>query len=173
MMNAMIWTVLLAAADPVEVRVRLTGISSPERWADFREAAERLKDVRLGAVDEERAEAAFTYEATGPLKGLAPAKVLERLDGMLRKESNSTLGVRALSVLPREQLKKVEIPVGVLDCKACGYAVYRVLAGVDGVEQAGVDLKAGTASAWVDPAKTGREALVEALRKREVPVREK
>lgn len=32
---------------------------------------------------------------------------------------------------------------------------------------------AGPATAWVDPAKTGREARVEALSKREVLVREK
>ena len=64
------------------------------------------------------------------------------------------------------------IPIAGMDCKACSNTVYNIVMKVDGVDQATASFKEGHATAWFDPAKTNRAALVAALRKAEVDVTE-
>lgn len=77
--------------------------------------------------------------------------------------------MKARCAAPRQQLSRIEIPIGVLDCKACCLAAYEILAQQDGVEQATASAKGGKATALIDPTKTSREKLVAALKERSVP----
>lgn len=79
-----------------------------------------------------------------------------------------TFGVNPPGLIPRDKLKRVEIPIVGLACKACSMAVYDILAGIDGVEQATASLRDGLAVAWIDRAKTNRESLEAALQNRRV-----
>ncbi len=63
-----------------------------------------------------------------------------------------------------DKLQKIEIQVGLLDCKGCRYGAYIAIAKLDGVEHATVS-ESALLTAWIDPAKTNREALIEALKK--------
>ena len=76
------------------------------------------------------------------------------------------------SAVPADQLTKLEIPIGVLDCKGCRYAAYIAVAKLDGVERATVTTTPSAVVAWVDAAKVKREALVDALKKMRVEVLE-
>jgi Cu+-exporting ATPase len=71
---------------------------------------------------------------------------------------------------PRDQLEQVTVRVAPLDCKACALGAYEIVVRVEGVEQATVDMKEGQISALIDPKKTDRAKLEEALRKREIKV---
>lgn len=64
------------------------------------------------------------------------------------------------------------IPIAGMDCKACSNTVYNIVMRVDGVDQATASFKEGHATAWFDPAKTNRAAIIAALRKSEVDVTE-
>jgi cation transport ATPase len=65
-------------------------------------------------------------------------------------------------------LKRLEIPVYGLDCKACSFACYKMLDDIDGVEYAIASFKEQKAVVLIDPAKTSREALEKRLKEREV-----
>jgi copper chaperone CopZ len=73
-------------------------------------------------------------------------------------------------LIPPEKRTRVEISVSGLDCKGCGLAVYEIVGRTDGVAQALVDLKGGRLVAFIDPEKTNKAALEEALKKRQVKV---
>jgi len=66
----------------------------------------------------------------------------------------------------------IEIPNKGLDCKAGSLAVYEILARIEGVEQATASFHDAVATVWIDPAKTNRPALEEALKKRHVTLTE-
>lgn len=175
-MNAitLVSTLLMGAAaaeDPVMVTYRITGLFSPDREADLREAAKKVEDAALTAVDYANAEVTFTYDPAKMPKGAKPEQVMSKLDNELRSASNHTFSLTPLSKVPHEKLQKIEIAVGVLDCKACGLGVYLIVMGVPGVERAFVNYKEGQVTAWIDPEKTDREKVVEALKKREVRVK--
>jgi hypothetical protein len=161
----------VAADDPVTVKYRITGLFSPEREADLREAAKKMADVTLSAVDYEKSEVTFAYDPAKMQKGAKPEQVRSHIENLLRNASNHTFGLKPLSTIPREKLKRVEIAVGVLDCKACGFGLYSIVMGVPGVEQTFANYKEGIVTAWIDPEKTDREKVVDALKKREVRVK--
>ena len=58
------------------------------------------------------------------------------------------------------------------DCKGCNFGLYRSIANIEGVERAVASFKEGHVTAWIDHTKTNREALLAALKKKEVDVLE-
>ena len=79
----------------------------------------------------------------------------------VRGETHSTLGIAAL----RDKLTRIEIAATGCDCKACGLAAYEIVAKVEGVAQAAVSFREGRITALIDPEKTSRAALEDALKK--------
>jgi copper chaperone CopZ len=159
------------------IRVRIVGFCSPDRQQDLREAVMQIAGVELAAIDYEAAEAAFRYDeallmgSPPPKQGRPSEQILTRLDERLRGVSQGTFSARPLSSVPRDKQTQVEFQVGVLHCKGCRYGVYQVLAKIYGVERASVDSQTGQVLAWIDPAKTDRAALADALVKARVPLK--
>jgi len=96
-----------------------------------------------------------------------PGRFAERLDNLLRSASDHTLGIKPPRTLPREKLRKVEIGVAGLDC---GLALYEILYRLEGVELVKASFREGRVIAWIDPTKTDRSRLVDALKRGEVSV---
>jgi copper chaperone CopZ len=159
------------AAEPQTSTYRITGLFAPYRAAELRAAVEQIPDVRLVSVDFEHAEATFSYDPAVAFKGVKPANVLKRFDEKLRAESHQNFGLEPAIEIPREQLARVEVRVAGLDCKGCCFAAYESVAKIDGVAQATASFKDGLVTALIDPAKTNREALVEALKQAGVDVK--
>lgn len=158
-------------AEVQEVTHRVTGLFAPEREADLREAAKAMPGVALVRVDFERGEAVFAYDPAVVLKGTKPQDRVRRFDQLLRKASSNTFGARPPLPVPWGTLVKVEIPVAGLDCPGCDLAAYESIAKIDGVERATASFREGKVTARIDPERTSREALIEALKKRRVSTR--
>lgn len=167
---ALILSALLAPeAQPFKVRV--TGLYNREREADLREAVKSMKDVAIELVDFDSSEVTFSLDAVKVLGKGTEKQWIERLDNQLRQASHHTFGVKALCATPKEKLTRVEIGVLGLDCKGCELAAYEVIFKIDGVEQATCSFKAGKMTALIDPEKTNKAALEEALKKRSVTLK--
>ena len=153
---------------------RVTGMFRPDREADFREAMKEVPDIKLVSVDYKNAEATFEFVAAKAFPGAnKPEQVVEQLDNKVRQASTHTFGIRALRTTPRAKLKLVEIRVAGCRCKACDLAAYEIVAGLPGVEQATASFAEGRVTALIDPAKTDRGKLIEALKGREVDVKDR
>ena len=168
-----------AAAAEQTATFRLIGLSAPEREADLREVVAKVPEVALVSLDVARAEVTLRFDREKllpPAKGKQPPpaadKILARLDQLLGTASTRTFTLTERSAVPADQLTKLEIPIGVLDCKGCRYAAYIAVAKLDGVERATVTTTPSAVVAWVDAAKVKREALVDALKKMRVEVLE-
>lgn len=162
---------LLLLLDVENVTHRVSGLFSREREADLREAVKAMPEVGLVSVDVDRGEAVFSYDPAKLFKGTKEAERIQRFDQLLRQASRHTFGARPPLETPWEKLAQVEIPVAGLDCRACELATYEAISKLEGVEQATASYKDGKVAARVDPAKTNREALIAALKKRNVAVR--
>jgi copper chaperone CopZ len=161
----------LLASDVQPFKHRVTGLFNKEREGDLREAVKKLTDVAIVGIDFDTGEVTFSYD---PLKLLGKGnekQLLERFDNLIRNASNHTFGVRALCTTPREKLTRIEIPVAGLDCRGCELSAYEVIFKIDGVEQATCSFKAGMMTALIDPEKTNKGALEEALKKRNVTLK--
>ena len=163
---------LAARADEQASKHGVTGLFSPEREADLRTLVNELPGLKLISVDFDNAEATFACDAAQLFPGAKPEQLTERLDKLLKQASRNTFGIKPLSTKPREQLTQVEIPVVGLDCKACSLAAYEAVAKIEGVERATASFKDGLVTARIDPAKTNRAALEEALKKKNVKLAE-
>jgi copper chaperone CopZ len=164
-----------AAADdkpgkPEKVTYRVLGLFSPDREKDLREAFKELPDVTLVAVNFDDAEITIEFDPAKAFPGAKPGQVVEQFDQKLRSVTRSTFGVKPRRTVPRDKLQQVVIPTAGLDCKGCCLAAYEVIAGIDGVMQATASFKEGRMTAWIDPTKTDRTKLEDALRKRGVEV---
>ena len=162
-----------AAAGEETATHRVTGLFSPQREADLRTSVTKIPGLTLVSVDMGNASAVFRYDPAVAFKGTPndPKHILERLNHELRNASHSTFGAAPLIATPVDKLTRVEISAGGCDCKACAFAAYQSLAPIEGVAAATVDFKAGRISVLVDPAKTNRAALEDALKKRGVEVK--
>ncbi len=173
-MCAMILCALPALAEEQTGTYRLFGLSAAEREADLREVMKAVPDVALVSLDAAKAEVTLRYEVeklfptAKPKQSPAPDKITERISSLISQASKSTFTVHARSTVPADKLTKVEIPIGVLDCKGCRYAAYQAVAKLDGVERATVSTTPSAVIAWIDDTKTKREALEEALKKARV-----
>ncbi|MEK6258262.1 MAG: cation transporter [Planctomycetota bacterium] len=155
-------------AEPLSIKHRVTGLFSPDREDDLREVLEKLPDVKLVSIDYQTSEATFTYDAAKLFAGAKPEQHLERFDTLLRSVSSSTFGIAPLCTTPKDKLTRIEIPVVGLDCKACCLAAYEAIYKLDGVEQATASFKDGRVTALIDPEKTNRKSLEEALKSKRV-----
>src|SRR6185437_12602160 len=143
-------------ASPMRIKHQITGLFSTDREQDLREAFKKIPEIKLVSKVFPNAE---------------PGQVIQRLDGMLKSASNHTFGVKPLRTVPREKLKRIEIPVAGLDCKACCLAAYEAIYRLEGVETATASFRAGRVTALIDPEKTNRAKLEAALKQRGVGVK--
>ena len=160
---------------------RIIGLSAPERSADLEKAMKSVTDVQLEKLDFAKGEATFRFDMDKLFpenkgKPAPPAdKIIARLNERVLNASNHSFNVTAPSALPADQQTKLEIKVGLLDCKACRYAAYSVIAKIEGVERANVVSQTSTATInlWIDATKTNLDALTAALKIANVPFPEK
>lgn len=167
----------VAAQNPVlppgPYTYRVVGLFSKEREADLRAAFEQLPEFKLTKVAFDDAEVTVEFAPAKLFPGQKAERVTELVNDRLRQASSHTFGVKPRRTVPREKLQQVVIPAAGLDCKACCLAAYEIVAAVDGVEQATASFKDGRITALIDPARTTRAKLEEALTKRGVKVGDK
>lgn len=177
--------ILLLAASPacaenVEVKFRLTGLFQPDRVEDLRRQAGELRanrespvDVRLVKVDYETATVTFRYDNDSQsFKNRNPEQVRDQINNLLQHVSRGSFNLFPLSELKPDDLREEQIAVAGLDCKGCAYGAYRAIAMIDGVERGVVSFKDGFVKAWINPQKTNRGKLIEALKMAQVDVTE-
>jgi copper chaperone CopZ len=168
-LGALLLALLSSEAQPVKYRV--TGLFNREREADLQAAVKKLPDVAVADIDLEHGEATFSYDPAKLFPKVQPKDIVERFDNLLKSASGQTFGIKPLSTTPKDKLVRIEIPVLGLDCKGCCLAAYDSIAKIDGVEQATASFKDGLMTALIDPDKTNRAALEEALKKRGVTLK--
>jgi copper chaperone CopZ len=147
------------------LKLSVVGLFIPERADDFRKLMQECPEAQLIDFDVETASATIVCARQNDAP---PEQMIQSLDNRVRHLSDHTFGLKSLSTIPREELERIEIPIIGLDCKACSFAVYQILAALDGVEQATANFHDGLAVAWIDTAKTDLEAIRTALTARGV-----
>ncbi len=152
---------------------RVTGLFAPEREKDLRAAFAEMPEYKLAKVNFDDAEVTVEFAPAKLFPGQKAERVAELVNDRLRQASGHTFGLKPRRTVPREKLQQVTIPAAGLDCKACCLAAYEIVAGIDGVEQATASFKEGRITALIDPARTDRAKLEDALKKRGVTVGEK
>lgn len=169
---AAILCLTLTSLQAEEMTVRVIGLSHAERVADFHKAVATLPELKLASLDAEKAAAVLVFDPPSLLgkpnpkpEELAEEKILERIDSLIAKASVRTFGVTKPTGIAEDKLTKLEIQVGVLDCKGCRYGTYIAIAKIDGVERATVNSDSRILTAWIDSTKTNKEALEAALKK--------
>ena len=168
-----LWVFVLAfpaiGAEPKAINVRITGLFAAEREADLRELIKQWPEIELTKLDFAHAEAVLRFDPAKLFPGVKPNEILARLDDKVAAMHPSALS--ASSRLPpsaHDKLKRIEIPVVGLDCKACCLAAYEIVAKIYGVEQATASFKDGRITALIDPKRTDRAKLEDVLRQRGV-----
>ncbi len=152
------------------VKHRVVGLFSPDRQDDLREVMTKLPEVKLMSIDYKHAEAEFAYDAEKLFNRPNPEQLIERFDNLLRSHSAGTFGIKPLCTTPKDKLMLIEIPVLGIDCKGCSLAAYEAISGIEGLAQATVSFKESRVTALIDPEKTNRAAVEEALQKKGVEV---
>lgn len=174
--TAMTMLALLVAhgvhAEETKTTVRLFGVFSPDREKDLRKITDEWTDIKLESIDFKNAEGVFVFNADKLFPKAKPEQIITNLDDKLRAASNSTFGIKPLSTVAKEKLVRIEIGVVGLDCKACSFAAYNIVAGIDGVEQATSSFKDGLITALIDPNKTQKAVLEDTLKKRNVTLKQ-
>jgi len=172
-LSLVVAAVALAAdkpAAPAPFKHQVTGLFSPDREADLREAAKNLVGIKLVSVDFETAEAVFEYDPA-VFKGAKPDQLIQRFDNQLKQASGNHFGIKPLCAAGADKLKKIEIAVVGLDCKACSFAAYDAVARLKGVENATASFKAGLVTARVHPDMIDRAQIEAALKLKGVAIR--
>jgi hypothetical protein len=170
---AFVLFVIPAAADDKPAKTerftyRVTGLFAPDRVEDLRAAFTEIPGITLLSIDYEEAEMTVAFAPAKAFPGSKPEQWVERVNDRVRAASGHTFGVKPRRTVPREKLQSMTIPVAGLDCKACCLAAYEAVAAIDGVERATASFKDGKVTALIDPRRTERAKLEEALRKRGV-----
>jgi copper chaperone CopZ len=159
-------------AQSTEYRFRILSLFQPDRIEDLRQVVQELPDITLVDISFETAIATFQFDSRKVFPG---AKTLEQIVGHLRNrlrgESQGAFEALPLCMVPKEQLKELQIPIIGLDCKGCSYAAYLAIYKIEGVEYATASFKDGLVFARVNPTKTNRGALEEALIKKHVTLK--
>jgi copper chaperone CopZ len=149
---------------------RVYGLFTADREKDLRETFKEVAGVALVSVSFDAGEVTVEFAPSKVFPGAKPEQVVERLDQKVRAESHSTFGVGPRLAGPRDKFERVVIAVAGLDCRACELAAYEGIARLDGVAQATASFRDGKVTALIDPAKTDRAKLEDALRKRGVQI---
>ena len=147
---------------------QITGLFSPDREADLREAFKDIPAIKIVRIDFALAEGTFEYDPEQAFPKTKPEQIVERFDNLVKSASHHTFGIKALSKLPPDKLTLIEIPVVGLDCKACSLAAYEAIFKIDGVERATASFREGRVTAMIDATRTNRTALEKALTDRGV-----
>jgi copper chaperone CopZ len=173
--------VSVANAAEERLALRVSGLFQPDRKDDLLRQAgtlefkngEEKSEIKLVEVDYENATATFVYDSEAKVfKNVKPEEMRNRIDNLLRGATNGCFTVLPPSTLPREKWREEKIEVGGIDCKACSFGVYLCVYNLPGVQQAQASFKSGLVMAWIDPDKTNRANLIEALRKRDIKVKD-
>lgn len=166
-------------AEELTSKHRLIGISAPERIADLHKTMDALEGIHLVALDAENAEITLRYDMEVLFPKYPPKKpkptpeeIEKRLNDLIGAACVRTFSLKPPSDLPKEKITKVEIAIGLLDCKACRYAAYTAVASLDGVVRASVDMKTSLLTAWTDSSKVTRDDLEKALKKMRVELKQ-
>ena len=150
---------------------RVVGLFSRDREKDLRAGfAELAPDFKLAAVNFDDAEITVEFAPAKLWPGQKPERVTELVNDRVRAATGHTFGVKPRRDVARDKLQTVTITAAGCDCKACNLAAYEIVANVDGVYQATASFKDGKVTALIDPAKTDKAKLEDALRKRGVDV---
>jgi len=162
------------AKTPQKAKYQVTGLFRPDRVADFREAMKDVPDVKLVSIDYKNAEATFEFVPAKAFPGASkPEQILQQLDNKVRQATHHTFGIMAPRAVPREKLKLEEIRVAGCRCKACDLAAYEAVSRLPGVEQATASFDEGRVTALIDPEKIDRARLIQALKQRQVDVKDR
>ena len=155
--------------DEHTVNVRVVGLFMPERVDSFRTLMNEIPDARLQSVEFDTAEARIQLATHSDLgRSTSAEQIVERLNNKIRYLSTGLYSVKALGQVSHNDLERIEFGIIGLDCHACSLAVHDVLIQVDGVEHVTASFRQRQAIAWIDPQKTDRLKLEEALRQRNV-----
>ena len=171
----MFFAVDLRAADET-AGYPVGGLTHVVRAEDRRVTVAEVPELSLVSLDFGKAEATLRYDPakivpnTKPDQTVPPEKVLEQIDRLIRQVSTGTFNITARAA-GGASLTKLDIPIGVLDCKGCRYGAYLAVAKIEGVDRASVS-DGSVLTAWIDSQKTNPEVLVEALKKARVEIPE-
>ena len=159
-----------AKAEPKVERItyRITGLFSPEREKDLRAGFEELPDFKLIGVNFDDAEITVEFTPAKLWPGEKPQRITELVNDRVRAATGHTFGVKPRRDISRDTLRSVVIPAAGCDCKACCLAAYEAVAELDGVYRATASFKDGRITVLIDPMKTDRAKLEDALRKKGV-----
>jgi hypothetical protein len=158
---------------------RIIGLFSPDRQKDLRGVMEDIPEMKLVSLDYENALVTLRYDVKEILPDFNPKKppleihIEERLDKLLRAASDETFSLKPLSTVPKEKQTRLDIEIGILDCKGCRYGAYLAAIKIPGVEQAVVRTDPSILTAWIDPAKTDRASVEAGLVKARVELKTK
>jgi copper chaperone CopZ len=162
-----------ASAEKVDYPCRILGLFQADCVDDLREVTKKVSGLALVSANHKTGTATFRLDAAKVFPDAkSPEQILETLRNKLNGESQGVFQTYPLSPLPREKLTEVKIPIAGLDCKGCSYGAYLAVCKIDGVENAIASFKEGLVTAWIDPSKTDRTTLEEALTKRGVTLKE-
>jgi len=173
-----VWCCLVSSlhAEEQTIKYGITGLFSPDREDDLREAMKSVTEFQIAKLDYDNAEVTLRYDVGKLLPNANPKKppkeeeITQRLNSLLGTASQHTFRLKPPSTLPKDQLTKLEINIGILDCKACRFGAYLTVLKIEGVEHAIVISKPSRVTAWIDAKKTDRTALETALKRAGVEV---
>lgn len=173
-MRYFIFILALSSGLPAEeITLRIIGLSEPERVADLRTQVATLPGLEVAKVIFETGEVTFGYDPKIFLPGYNPKKppveatIIRRIGEQLQNSSKNLFLLNPEPRISDEKLQTVHFQAGLLDCKACRYAVYIIAAKTKGVEHAQITPQ-GLLTVHLDPSQTNQEALASALRKARV-----
>jgi len=153
------------------IKHQITGLFSADREKDLHDVFENLPDFKLVKIDFENAEATIEYDPAKVFPGAKPEQIVEQFDNRLKGASNHTFGVKPLRTIEKDKLKRIEILVAGLDCKACSLGAYDAIYRLKGVECATASFKGGRVTALINPEMIDRTELEMALKQRGVEIK--
>src|SRR5258706_1750990 len=125
-------TILPSKAEEQTVTYRVVGLCTPDRQDDLREAFKEVPNVEIASIDYDNGECTLRYDLTklsaGSKKPPTDEALLKQLKDRLNGVSHGLFSLKARSVLPKEKLQKIEIKIGILDCKGCRFGTYYAVA---------------------------------------------
>ena len=165
--------------EPV-VTVRILGLSDASRVNDFNEVIKKLPSLKIVSFDSDHATALVRYEPTIMDQRLGlrsasstPSTVIPLIDGLISAASGHTFTVTAPTEIADKNLKKLTFKVNLNDCKGCRYAAYIAVAKLEGLDRATVDSANHSLVAWIDPTKTSKKTVGDALTEARIKWRDK
>jgi hypothetical protein len=150
------------------ITYRVIGLFHQDREAALKSAVEELRDFKLIGIDFKEAEITLEFAPARLWPGEKPERIPELVNERIRAATGHTFGVKPRRAITRDKLIELSIPAAGCDCKACCLAAYEAVAQIEGVYRATASFKDGVVTALIDPTKTDRTALEDALRKKGV-----